>query len=67
MSKDRHIIADGRKPRRLLGHQFSVDEGHVWLGWRIGVGGRICLIRPQQNGRNVGDSIGRPSDPFFRL
>ena len=39
------------------GHQFSVDEGHVWLGWGIRSGGRIWLIRSQQNSSNVGDGI----------
>jgi len=42
---------------QALGHQFSVDEGHVWLGWGIRSGGRICLIRSQQNSSNVGDGI----------
>ena|SRR5215469_979358 len=42
---------------QALGHQFSVDEGHVWLGWGIRSGGRICLIRSQQNISNVGDGI----------
>src|SRR5215472_84528 len=51
---------------QALAHQFSVDEGHVWLGWGIRSGGRICLIRSQQTVPTQARYL-RPSRPFFQL
>src|SRR5215831_18443140 len=57
MSGSAFSLGTGVVTPQALGHQFSVDEGHVWLGWGIRSGGRIWLIRSQQNSSNVGDGI----------
>src|SRR6516225_8086142 len=50
----RELMDDPEVQLALHEKQLAALE---WLGWRLCTAGRVYLIRPQQDGCNVGNSI----------